>query len=87
MKELINKGIEYYKKHREGLNYLIAGGIATFLNIVVFAILTYVFKIHYEISNLISIIVAVLFQYFSNKFWVLMIRWCAVVKDQQGIGR
>lgn len=70
MKELIKKGKEYYKKYREGLTYLIAGGIATILNIGVFALLTYGFKINYEISNIIAIIVAVLFQYISNKFFV-----------------
>ena len=72
MKELIKKGKEYYKKYREGLTYLIAGGIATILNIGVFALLTYGFKINYEISNIIAIIVAVLFQYISNKFFVFV---------------
>ena len=70
MKRLINKGLEIYKNHREGITYLIAGGLATVLNIAVFAFLTYVCDIYYEISNIIAIIVAVLFQYISNKFFV-----------------
>lgn len=70
MKELIKKGINYYKNHREGITYLIAGGLATVLNIVLFAILTYLCRINYEISNIIAIIITVLFQYFSNKFFV-----------------
>lgn len=70
MKKLINKGLEIYKNHKEGITYLIAGGLATVLNIVVFAFLTYVCDIHYEISNIISIIIAILFQYVSNKFFV-----------------
>ena len=70
MKKIIEKGIEIYKKYREGINYLIAGGIATVLNIAVFAVLTYGCKIDYEISNIIAIIVAILFQYVSNKFFV-----------------
>ena len=70
MKKLINKGLEIYKNHKEGITYLIAGGLATVLNIVIFAFLTYVCDIHYEISNIIAIIIAVLFQYISNKFFV-----------------
>ena len=70
MKELIEKGKEYYKKYREGITYLISGGIATFLNIGVFALLTYMFKINYGISNIIAIIVSIIFQYISNKFIV-----------------
>lgn len=70
MKDLIKKAKEYYNKYREGITYLIAGGMATVLNIGVFAILTYAFHIDYEISNLIAIIVAILFQYVSNKFFV-----------------
>ena len=70
MKKLIEKGKEYYNKYREGITYLIAGGIATVLNIGVFALLTYTFKIDYEISNIIAIIVSILFQYVSNKFFV-----------------
>ena len=70
MKKIINKGLEIYRKHKEGITYLIAGGIATLLNIGVFAFLTYICDIHYEISNIIAIIVAILFQYISNKFFV-----------------
>ena len=70
MKELIEKGKEYYKKYREGITYLISGGIATFLNIGVFALLTYMFKINYGISNISAIIVSIIFQYISNKFIV-----------------
>ena len=44
--------------------------MATFLNIGIFALLTYVFKINYEVSNIIAIIVAIFFQYISNKFVV-----------------
>lgn len=70
MKDLINKMKKYYKKYREGITYLISGGMATFLNIGIFALLTYVFKINYEVSNIIAIIVAIFFQYISNKFVV-----------------
>ena len=70
MKKIIEKCFEIYKNHKEGFDYLIAGGIATFLNIGVFAILTYLFNVNYEISNIIAIIVAILFQYISNKFFV-----------------
>ena len=44
MKNIINKGLNIYKNHKEGFNYLIAGGIATFLNIGVFKHVIYNIK-------------------------------------------
>lgn len=70
MKDLINKVKEIYLSHKEGILYLACGVIATILNIAVFGILTYGFDIIYDISNIIAIIVAILFQYVSNKFIV-----------------
>lgn len=70
MKKLINKIKNIYLNYKEGILYLICGVIATILNIAVFGILTYSFNIVYDISNIIAIIVAILFQYVSNKFIV-----------------
>lgn len=71
MKKLINWCFEFYKKHKEVLNYLICGGIATVINIIVFTVLNLIIgKELYKVSNAISILAAVFFQYFSNRFFV-----------------
>lgn len=72
MKKLINWCWDFYKAHKEILNYLICGGIATVINIVVYSVLVYiVLGENYNIlSNTIAIIASVIFQYFSNKFFV-----------------
>ena len=71
MKKFISKCLELYKKYKEIINYVICGGIATVINIGVFAILNWLLGENlYLISNIVAIIASVLFQYFSNKFFV-----------------
>ena len=71
MKNLISKCLELYKKYKEIVNYIIFGVIATVINIGVFAILNLLLGENlYLISNIVAIIASVLFQYFSNKFFV-----------------
>ena len=71
MKKLYEFCIENYKKYKEIINYLISGVIATVLNIGIFALFNlWLGEDLYLVSNAISIIAAVLFQYFSNKFFV-----------------
>ncbi len=71
MKKLINWGLDIYKKHKEIFNYLIFGVLATLINIGVFAILNHFLgKDLYQVSNIIAILTAVLFQYFTNRFFV-----------------
>ena len=71
MKKFISKCLELYKKYKEIINYVICGGIATVINIGVFAILNWLLGENlYLVSNIIAIIASVIFQYFSNKFFV-----------------
>ena len=71
MKIIISKILELYKKYKEIVNYIIFGVIATAINIGVFAILNLLLGENlYLISNILAIIASVLFQYFSNKFFV-----------------
>lgn len=71
MKKLINWCFDIYKKYKEIWNYLIFGGLATVLNIGVFAILNFFLGVElYQVSNVISILAAVFFQYFTNRFFV-----------------
>ena len=71
MKKLINWCFDIYKKYKEFWNYLICGGLATVLNIGVFTVLNFFLGVElYQVSNVISILAAVFFQYFTNRFFV-----------------
>ena len=41
--ELINKCLDIYKKHKEGFNYLIFGGLTTLLSLLVYYAVTFTF--------------------------------------------
>lgn len=64
------KLLDLYKKHGDILRYLIIGGLTTLANVVVYAILTEGFSIHYQVANIISWLVAVIFAFVGNK-WVV----------------
>lgn len=72
----LKKMADLYREHREGMRYLIFGALATVVNIVVFWICSYfIFNSLPEaqrvsISNSISIVVAVVFAYITNKLFV-----------------
>ena len=63
------KLVNWYKKHQEGMRYLIFGGISTVINIIVFALLE---RIGFStlVSNTIAWIISVIFAYFTNKVCV-----------------
>ena len=61
----------FYKKHKEVLMYLFFGGIIFFLNIALYAWLDGMLGINALIANVICWVVCVLFQYFTNRTWVL----------------
>ena len=54
----------------EKVRYLIAGGATTFVNLVVFAVLRILTDTGRNLANLIAIIVAILFAYVVNKWFV-----------------
>lgn len=60
----------FYEKHKEVLLYLLFGGLSFILNISFFFFLNGTLKINELISNVISWIVCVLFQFFTNRTWV-----------------
>lgn len=55
---------------KEIINYLIFGVLTTLINIVVFYVLNNLFSINYQIANVISWFVSVLFAYITNKKYV-----------------
>ena len=66
----LKKFVEWYKKHQEGMRYLIFGALSTVVNILVYAIFYYVFHIDNATSNVIAWIVTATFAYITNKIYV-----------------
>lgn len=62
----------FYYKHKEGLLYLLFGGLTVLLAIFVYIILLRGFHIHELISNIISWIAGVTFSFFTTKKWVFL---------------
>ena len=56
--------------YNQGLRYLFFGGCTTLVNLVIFNVLVYTFHINYTVSNIISVIAAILFAYAVNKLFV-----------------
>lgn len=59
-----------YHKYEEAIIYLVFGVLTTVVNIVVFYLLDTVLDVQYLIANLVSIIVSILFAFFTNKKYV-----------------
>ncbi len=59
-----------YNKYRQVIIYLFFGAVSTVVNIAAFWLCNYVFGINYQISNVISWVLAVLCAYITNKLWV-----------------
>ena len=66
----LKKIAEWYRKHLEGMRYLIFGALTTVVNIVLYAIMYYVLHIGNTVSNVIAWILSVLFAYITNKIYV-----------------
>ena len=62
----------FYKKYREGLLYLLFGGLTFFLALAIYALLLKVFNVHELISNAISWVCGVTFSFFTTKKWVFL---------------
>ena len=63
-----------YKKYEEIINYLFIGGCTTVVSIVTYAIFSSLFHIHYQISNILSWIFAVIFAFITNKLFVFKVK-------------
>lgn len=67
---------DIYRKHREGMRYLIFGGLATMVNIltyIIFAKLIFINlndNLRVNLSNILAIVASILFAYITNKLWV-----------------
>ncbi|CCL27092.1 TPA: GtrA family protein [Clostridioides difficile] len=59
-----------FKKHKETILYLFFGTLTTFVNIISYLFFTRVVSLNFIIANILAWIFAVLFAYFTNKFFV-----------------
>ena len=65
--------VEKYLKNdkvKELIRYFIAGGLTTLVNMLVYRVCAHNLYINYLVSTIIAWIIAVLFAFFSNKFFV-----------------
>ena len=61
----------FYSKFKDKLLYLFFGALTTLVNLVVFYLLTEKpWQINVTVGNVISVILAILFAYVTNKIWV-----------------
>lgn len=70
MKTLFGYGWDLYKKHEEGMNYLIFGFLAFVLNYVLFLGLESLFHMHYMAALVVSWVLTVVFAYWTNRTFV-----------------
>lgn len=60
--------IKYFTKHLI-VRYIISGGTSAFINLSIFSLFLYVFRIHYIVSSVIAFIVAFFVSLILQKFW------------------
>ena len=61
---------DWYRKHIEVMRYLVFGVLTTAINIIVYSICFYGFKIENLVSNIIAWILSVIFAYITNRKYV-----------------
>ncbi len=66
----LKKFVEWYKEHKEGMRYLVFGGLTTLVNILTYGIAFYIIHIDNSISNIIAWVVSAIFAYITNKYCV-----------------
>lgn len=74
---------DIYRNHLEGMRYLVFGALATVVNIAVYSICLYCMHIENAVSNVIAWIVAAIFAYLTNRFFV----FDSKVNDKKGVLR
>ncbi|WP_092923869.1 GtrA family protein [Romboutsia hominis] len=62
--------MDILKKYRESIMYLVFGGLTVGVNIATYVGLTRIIELNYMVANIIAWIVAVIFAYITNKFFV-----------------
>lgn len=70
----------FYGKYREISRYIIVGGCTTLVNLITFTVMRGLFNINVNISNVVSIIISILFAYVTNKVFVFESH-CLTIKE------
>ncbi|MBO5210046.1 MAG: GtrA family protein [Lachnospiraceae bacterium] len=70
MKKLFQYGWDMYKKHEEGINYLIFGFLAFVLNYVLYFIFESLLHMNYMLATAFSWVLTVVFAYWTNHTFV-----------------
>ena len=72
---------DIYRNHLEGMRYLVFGALATIVNIASYSVFLYTCHIENAVSNILAWIVAAIFAYLTNRFFV----FDSKVNDKKGI--
>lgn len=64
---------ELFHKYKEVISYLVFGVATTIVNIVIFFVCKDILGIDYKVSNAIGWFLSVLFAFFTNKYFVLLV--------------
>ncbi|MBD5509444.1 MAG: GtrA family protein [Lachnospiraceae bacterium] len=70
MKKLWDFGWGLYKKHEEGINYLIFGFLAFVLNYILYFLFADAMQLHYMAATVLSWVLTVVFAYWTNRTFV-----------------
>ena len=70
MKKLWDFGWGMYKKHEEGINYLIFGFLAFVLNYILYFLFADAISMHYMAATVLSWVLTVVFAYWTNRTFV-----------------
>ncbi len=70
MKKLWDFGWGLYKKHEEGINYLIFGFLAFVLNYILYFLFADAIAMHYMAATALSWMLTVVFAYWTNRTFV-----------------
>ena len=83
IKKVWDFGWGMYKKHEEGINYLIFGFLAFVLNYVLYFIFADTIAMHYMAATVLSWVLTVVFAYWTNRTFVFKSK----NKDARSLGK
>ncbi len=83
----LKKFVKFYLLHKGIMRYLVFGGFTTLINIIIFYLFKKIFYYSTTISNVIAWFMAVLFAYFTNKFFVFYSQTSKIIEILKEMSR